>query len=109
MLPTSLRSSLVSSRRRILHAVHAAVRQAYSRGAAIAAPRSGSIVEPLEGRVFLSAVHGAVFVATNHNNTKDPTEPANEVLMYNRSADGTLTLAGRFDTGGQGSGPSVRF
>src|SRR5215203_3626977 len=99
-----------SSTRRIVRAAGAALRQGGVPGAAGAVAGSGGFaVEPLEGRVLLAAVHGAVFVATNHNNTRDPTEPANEVLMYNRSADGTLTLAGRFDTGGQGSGPSVRF
>ena len=54
-------------------------------------------------------VAGAVFVGTNHNNTSDPSEPANEVVMYRRAADGTLTLLGHFDTGGQGSDPSIRF
>jgi 6-phosphogluconolactonase (cycloisomerase 2 family) len=29
--------------------------------------------------------------------------------MYSRAPDGALTLVGRFDTGGQGSGPSIRF
>nr|WP_143598163.1 beta-propeller fold lactonase family protein [Tolypothrix sp. NIES-4075] len=29
--------------------------------------------------------------------------------MYNRADDGKLTLVGTFDTGGQGSGPAVRF
>jgi 6-phosphogluconolactonase len=52
---------------------------------------------------------GAVFVGTNHNNTTDPSEPANQVAMYRRAADGTLTLLGYFDTGGQGSGPGQRF
>jgi 6-phosphogluconolactonase len=55
---------------------------------------------------------GAVFVGTNHNNTHPSApagEPANQVVMYRRAADGTLTLAGRFNTGGQGSGASVRF
>lgn len=55
---------------------------------------------------------GAVFVGTNHNNTNvdinDP-EPANQVAMFNRSRDGTLELVGYFPTGGQGSGPAVRF
>ncbi|MCC5639300.1 beta-propeller fold lactonase family protein [Nostoc sp. CHAB 5844] len=55
---------------------------------------------------------GFVFVGTNHNNTH-PTapsgEPANQVVMYNRAADGRLSLVGTFDTGGQGSGPAVRF
>ena len=52
---------------------------------------------------------GAVFVGTNHNNTMDSSEPANQVAMYGRAADGTLSLIGYFDTGGQGSGPSKRF
>jgi 6-phosphogluconolactonase len=54
---------------------------------------------------------GAVFVGTNHNNTQatNPGEPANQVAMYRRAADGSLALLGFFDTGGQGSGPSVRF
>lgn len=58
------------------------------------------------------SVAGAVFVGTNHNNTH-PTapagEPANQVIMYQRAHDGTLSFVGRFDTGGQGSGPSIRF
>jgi 6-phosphogluconolactonase (cycloisomerase 2 family) len=52
---------------------------------------------------------GAVFVGTNHNNTLDASQPPNQVAMYNRAADGTLTLVGYFNTGGQGSGPGVRF
>ena len=52
---------------------------------------------------------GAVFVGTNHNNTKDPSEPPNQVVMYRRASDGTLSLLGYFNTGGQGSGPSIRF
>lgn len=52
---------------------------------------------------------GAVLVGTNHNNRADPSQPANQVVMYRRNADGTLTRTGAFDTGGQGSGPSQRF
>jgi 6-phosphogluconolactonase len=54
---------------------------------------------------------GAVFVGTNHNNTRatDPSEPANQVVMYTRADDGGLSIVGRFDTGGQGSGPGERF
>jgi len=52
---------------------------------------------------------GAVFVGTNHNNTTDPDEPANQIAMYRRAANGKLTLVGYFDTGGQGSGPGQRF
>lgn len=55
---------------------------------------------------------GFVFVGTNHNNTHPtapPGEPANQVVMYNRAADGSLSLVGTFDTGGQGSGPAIRF
>jgi len=40
---------------------------------------------------------GTIYALTN-NFTK------NEVLAYNRAEDGTLSVAGRFDTGGQGSG-----
>ena len=52
---------------------------------------------------------GAVFVATNHNNTTAPDDLANQVVMYARAADGELTMIDAFDTGGQGSGPSQRF
>jgi 6-phosphogluconolactonase (cycloisomerase 2 family) len=52
---------------------------------------------------------GAVFVGTNHNNTSDAAEPANQVAMYRRAADGQLTLLNHFAAGGQGSGPSQRF
>lgn len=52
---------------------------------------------------------GTVFVATNHNNTTDPSEPANQVAMYRRARNGKLTLIDYFDTGGQGSGPAQRF
>ena len=40
---------------------------------------------------------GAIYALTN-NFTR------NEVLAYNRAEDGALSVAGRFDTGGQGSG-----
>ena len=52
---------------------------------------------------------GAVFVATNHNNTTAPDDAANQVVMYARDADGALTMIDAFATGGQGSGPSQRF
>jgi hypothetical protein len=52
---------------------------------------------------------GFVFVGTNHNNSMDSTQPPNQVAMYRRAADGSLTPLGYFDTGGQGSGPSARF
>lgn len=52
---------------------------------------------------------GAVFVGTNHNNTLDSTQPPNQIAMYMRASDGSLTLRGYFNTGGQGSGPSHRF
>jgi len=52
---------------------------------------------------------GTVFVGTNHNNTSDPKQPPNQVVMYRREPDGYLKLLGAFDTGGQGSGPSIRF
>src|SRR3712207_124692 len=71
---------------------------------ASAAPAAASAHEPA-----LSAYAGAVFVGTNHNNTSDPTQPANQIAMYRRAADGGLTLLGHYDTGGQGSGPGQRF
>lgn len=52
---------------------------------------------------------GAVFVGTNHNNTMDASQPPNQVAMYLRASDGSLSLLGYFNTGGQGSGPSHRF
>ncbi|MBA3297180.1 MAG: beta-propeller fold lactonase family protein [Acidobacteria bacterium] len=56
-----------------------------------------------------SGSEGVVFVATNHNNTTDRAQPANQIVMYRRGGNGSLTLAGRFATGGQGSGPGMRF
>ena len=46
---------------------------------------------------------GAAFVMTNAN---DPVR-GNEVVMYHRSADGTLTVVSRFPTGGQGLGAGL--
>src|SRR5918911_860830 len=60
-------------------------------------------------RATHDAMVGAVFVGTNHNNTSDAREAANQVVMYGRHADGSLVLLGRFATGGQGSGPGQRF
>ncbi|MBC7785721.1 MAG: beta-propeller fold lactonase family protein [Burkholderiales bacterium] len=68
---------------------------------------SRPLFEALESRSLLSS--GFVFVATNHNNTEDPKSEANEVVAYRRADDGKLTLFKKFSTGGQGSGPSVRF
>ena len=59
------------------------------------------------GRPSLSP--GAVFVGTNHNNTSDPSQPSNQVAVYRRAANGTLSLVGYVNTGGQGSGPGQRF
>jgi 6-phosphogluconolactonase (cycloisomerase 2 family) len=52
---------------------------------------------------------GAVFAGTNHNNTSDPSQPANQIAVYPRAADGTLGAPRYYDTGGQGSGPGQRF
>ncbi len=52
---------------------------------------------------------GAVFVGTNHNNTMNASQPANQIARYSRDASGVLTFTGYFNTGGQGSGPSHRF
>jgi 6-phosphogluconolactonase len=71
---------------------------------AITAPGAANADDPTA-----SGHDGAVFVGTNHNNTADPTQPANQIAMYRRSAGGRLTLLGYFDTGGQGSGPGQRF
>lgn len=58
---------------------------------------------------IFAAGEGAVFVGTNHNNTTDAAEPANDVVMYRRAANGQLSMIGAFATGGQGSGPGQRF
>jgi len=64
----------------------------------------------LAGALQLPAADvGAVFAGTNHNNTLDASQPPNQVAMYLRDGDGALTLVGYFATGGQGSGPSLRF
>jgi 6-phosphogluconolactonase (cycloisomerase 2 family) len=52
---------------------------------------------------------GVVCVGTNHNNTSDPSQPANQVALYQRFANGTLRFIANYDTGGQGSGPGQRF
>jgi 6-phosphogluconolactonase len=71
---------------------------------------AGAIVVGLAATpAFAQRGQGSVFVGTNHNNSLDPSQPANQVAMYRRAADGSLNLLGYFDTGGQGSGPSARF
>lgn len=60
------------------------------------------------------AGEGRVFVGTNHTNMNvaDPistTEPANRIAMFERADNGSLSLMGYYPTGGQGSGPAVRF
>ncbi len=63
----------------------------------------------LAGSTNGSTPSSAVFVGTNHNNTDDPSQPANEIAYYSRASSGALSLVGTFPTGGQGSGPSQRF
>lgn len=46
---------------------------------------------------------GAVFVTTNANDLVR----GNEIVMYRRAADGTLTVVGRFPTGGLGLGSGL--
>ena len=46
------------------------------------------------------SVEGAVFTMNNSSN-------ANAVLMFNRAADGALSFAGQFPTGGSGTGASL--
>lgn len=55
------------------------------------------------------AAVGMVFVGTNHNNTSDASQPANQIALYLRHSNGALSFGGNFDTGGQGSGPGQRF
>lgn len=52
---------------------------------------------------------GMVFVGTNHNTTTDPRQPANQIALCGRHANGALRFGGNFNTGGQGSGPGQRF
>ena len=110
MARTALNRRFSNAQSRLTTAANKVLAVASSRASARPAggTRPTSPVESLEGRTFLS-VTGAVFVATNHNNTYDGSQPANQVVMYNRDDAGKLTVAGTFDTGGQGSGPSVRF
>ena len=78
-------------------------------GASLAAVCLLSLAASDTSRAEAAEAAGAVFVGTNHNNTTDPSQPANQVAMYRRAADGRLSLIGYFDTGGQGSGPGQRF
>ncbi len=78
-------------------------------GALILAPQAGADDADRRPAPVGAASVGAVFVGTNHNNSTDPSQPANQVTMYRRTNDGRLSLIGSFDTGGQGSGPSQRF
>jgi 6-phosphogluconolactonase (cycloisomerase 2 family) len=57
---------------------------------------------------------GAVFVATNAFDQVDEalgvTEAVgNEIVMYHMAKDGSLSVHGRFPTGGQGAGPGTLF
>lgn len=81
---------------------------ALTAGVLVAGPGSVSAAR-LRDASPVAEDRGAVFVGTNHNNTTAPDEPANQVVMYRRAADGELTMVDAFDTGGQGSGPSQRF
>jgi 6-phosphogluconolactonase len=79
-------------------------------GAASVAVAGTAVAAPIDNPLLTPApTAGAVYVATNHNNTSDPSEPANEIVAYRRGRDGRLTIAKRYATGGQGSGPSQRF
>lgn len=54
----------------------------------------------MDADVTAAGNSGTVFVSTN---STDPVR-GNEVVMYRASADGVLTVAGRFPTGGLGTG-----
>ncbi|MFN8589840.1 MAG: beta-propeller fold lactonase family protein [Thermomicrobiales bacterium] len=92
------------SRRAIL-ATGAALGSGLLIGSGVMAPRQ---TRAAQAEMFANG-EGAVFVGTNHNNTSDADEPANQIVMYRRTADGHLSLIDAFATGGQGSGPSQRF
>ena len=49
-----------------------------------------------------AAASGAVFAMTNAADN-------NQILGYQRTATGALTLMGQFSTGGRGSGPTHRW
>ncbi len=59
-------------------------------------------------------LRGAVFVATNSFDQVDVglgvmEATGNEIVMYHMATDGTLSVHGRFPTGGQGAGPGTFF
>ncbi|MEZ4677724.1 MAG: beta-propeller fold lactonase family protein [Caldilineaceae bacterium] len=56
------------------------------------------LTDTLDAVEAASAGTGAVYVMTNANDAIR----GNEVVMYHRSAEGVLTVTGRFPTGGQG-------
>lgn len=64
-------------------------------GVALAVAVAGAVIDTPAARSLDTA--GAVYTATN-----DPA--GNAVLMFNRAADGALTFANAFATGGNGSG-----
>jgi 6-phosphogluconolactonase (cycloisomerase 2 family) len=66
-------------------------------------PAEEDLTDGPEGVEAASNATGVVFVTTN---AVDPVR-GNEVVMYQRSATGALTVSGRFPTGGQGLGSGL--
>lgn len=71
--------------------------------ASAALPCGADDVVPNAAQPAASPTAGAVFVMTN---ATDPIR-GNEVVMYDRQEDGSLSLRGYFPTGGLGSGPAT--
>ena len=111
MTPMTSIHDVSIARRRLLQGAVALTTGLLISGPATAASASARRFTSLGAQTDspFGADEGAVFVATNHNNTTAPDEPANQVVMYARDVDGELTMIDAFDTGGQGSGPSKRF
>ena len=59
-----------------------------------------ALVAPTTGQAFAAGSPGGVYVLTNQTS-------GNAVAMYNRAADGTLTLTGTVSTGGLGTGAGL--
>ncbi|NJR40412.1 MAG: hypothetical protein HC781_18265 [Leptolyngbyaceae cyanobacterium CSU_1_4] len=68
------------------------------------APAEEDLTDSVDGVEAASQNNsGLVFVSTN---AADPIR-GNEIVMYQRAADGALTLSGRFPTSGQGLGSGL--
>ncbi len=100
--------SLVSPERGARRTTYVTARAlAFGAGLALL-PAISSATPPPTERLFgvpdtlQGQVRGAVFTMTNSADA----DPGNQVVAFHRLADGTLSLAGYFPTGGVGSGPA---